>query len=183
VAATDELVTRRRAVALLVADRADILALCDRLTGSAMRTLGLGGGDWSPADLLGHLESWEEHALAAWDAWNEGRPAPIDVAFRTRSLTEVNRAEVERKAGRSGAEARRAAARTRQVLLERIEATTDAAWRSPATARARRPLGHRIGQILVGRRDPFRHDEAHLRDLRAFVEARARDQRGSTKAS
>jgi hypothetical protein len=31
-------------------------------------------------------------------------------------------------------------------------------------------LGHRLGQILVGTRDAFAHDSAHLKDLRAFVE-------------
>lgn len=135
-----------------------------------MVTPGLGGGTWSPADLLGHLESWEEHALAALDAWAKGEPAPIDVELRRRSLTAVNLAEVERKAGRTGAQARRSAARAHAALLAQIEILTDAAWRAPATSRGRKPLGHRVGQILVGTRDPFRHDEAHLRDLRGFVE-------------
>lgn len=157
---------------MLRADRATILALCERLSPTAMVTPGLGGGTWSPADLLGHLESWEEHALAALDAWARGEPAPIDIELRTRTLTAVNLAEVERKTGRTGAQARRSAATTHAALLERLEILTDAAWRAPGTSRGRKPLGHRVGQILVGTRDPFRHDEAHLRDLRGFVELR-----------
>ncbi|HEX6844773.1 MAG TPA: DinB family protein [Actinomycetota bacterium] len=168
--ATDPpLLTRRRAIAILRADRERIVALYDPLPPAVQVTPGLGGGAWSPADLLGHLESWEEHALAALDAWARDEPAPIDAAFRTSSTSAINAAEVARKAGRTGAQARRHAARTHERLLARIAALTDAQWRSPATSRAHKPLGHRVGQILVGRRDPFRHDEAHLRDLRAFV--------------
>jgi len=43
-------------------------------------------------------------------------------------------------------------------------------WRTPATPRARKPLGARIGGYLAGTTGPFTHDRAHLRDLRAFVE-------------
>jgi hypothetical protein len=172
VAEVPPLVSRRRAIATLRADRERILALYDRLSPRAQTTPGLGGGTWSPADLLGHLESWEEHALGALDAWARDEPAPIDAAFRRLSTGAINAAEVERKAGRTGAQARRHAARTHERLLTRLGSLTDMQWRAPATSRARTPLGHRVGQILVGTRDPFRHDEAHLRDLRAFVEAR-----------
>ena len=166
--------SRRQAIVFLEADRAQILALCERLSPQDMVTPGLGGGEWSPADLLGHLETWEEHALRALDAWARGEPAPIDRALRTDGLTTVNRAEVERKAGRSGAEALRHAAATHATLLARIDALTDRVWRSPATPRGRTPLGHRLGQILAGPRDPFRHDTAHVRDLRTFTEERTR---------
>lgn len=84
----------------------------------------------------------------------------------------MNGGEVQRKAGRSGTSALRSAAATHASLLSRIGALTDEAWAAPATLRGRRPLGHRVGRILAGTRDPFRHDEAHLRDLRAFREER-----------
>lgn len=62
------------------------------------------------------------------------------------------------------------AAATHERLVAAIEALSDGAWRAPATSRGRVALGHRLGQILVGTRDPFAHDSAHLKDLRAFVE-------------
>ena len=51
-----------------------------------------------------------------------------------------------------------------------IRTMPDARWENPATARGRKSLGHRIGQLLVGA-GPFEHDEAHAKDLSAFVEA------------
>ncbi len=121
-------------------------------------------------DLIGHLESWEEHALRALEAWSHGNPAPIDRLLRTEGLTEVNRAEVVWKSRRSARMALDRAASTRVRLLTSIGELSETRWRAPATPRGRVPLGHRLGQILVGTREPFRHDEAHLKDLSAFVE-------------
>jgi len=162
-------ISRRDAVRLLDAGRREVLALLGRLPARAISRPGLGGGDWAPKDLIGHLESWEEHALAALEAWSRGAPAPIDRALRTDGLTAVNRREVERKAGRTARVALERAAATHHRLVTAIREMPKERWRSPATPRGRVPLGHRLGQILVGTRDPFCHDEAHLRDLRAFV--------------
>jgi hypothetical protein len=46
----------------------------------------------------------------------------------------------------------------------------DARWENPATPRGKKSLGHRIGQLLVGT-GPFDHAEAHVEDLRTFVES------------
>jgi hypothetical protein len=162
--------SREEAVRILDGGRAEVLALIDRLPLRALSRSGLGGGTWSPKDLLGHLESWEEHALRALEAWSQGKPAPIDTALRTEGLTNVNRAEVEWKAHRSARMALGRASMTHARLLTQIAEMSDARWRAPATRRGRLPLGHRLGQILAGTREPFRHDEAHLKDLRAFVE-------------
>lgn len=161
--------TRRQAVRRLRAERVELLDLLARLPARALTRPGLGGGEWSPKDLIGHLESWEEHALAALDAWSRDEPAPIDRALRTRGLTAVNRAEVDRKARRSAAAAFTSAAATHERLVNRIEALSDRTWTAPATSRGRAPLGRRLGQILVGTREPFAHDSAHLKDVRALV--------------
>jgi hypothetical protein len=156
---------------LLRQQRAEIDALLDRLTPADRQRPGLGGGTWSPKDLIGHLESWEEHALDAIAAWERGEPAPIDALQFSLSTSRINAQAVERKASRSYAQMRRRARATHVKLLETIEGMSERRWSSPATPRARKPLGHRIGQILVGADGPFTHDRAHLRDLRAFVEA------------
>lgn len=162
--------TRRQAVRRLRAEREELLELLDRLPARALTHAGLGGGDWSPKDLIGHLESWEEHALAALDAWSRDEPAPIDRSLRTHGLTAVNRAEVDRKARRAARAAFVSAEGTHERLVTAIEALSDRVWTSPATSRGRAPLGRRLGQILAGTRDPFAHDSAHLKDVRAFVE-------------
>ena len=163
-------VTRRAAIHRLTEERRELLALCDQLRPRAISRPGLGGGEWSPKDLIGHLESWEEHALAALGAWSRDEPAPIDRALRTDGLTAVNRSEVERKAKRSVKAAFGAAAETHAALLAAIETMPDRRWNAPATSRGHVSLGRRLGQILVGTRDPFAHDSAHLKDLRSFID-------------
>lgn len=136
-----ETIAKAEAARVLETDRTELLSLLDRLPPGAMTTTGLGGGEWSPKDLLGHLESWEEHALGALEAWSRGARAPIDAAFARTSVAGLNADEVARKARRS----------------------------VPATPRGRKPLGHRLGSILGSPAGSFRHDAAHLQDVRAFV--------------
>lgn len=164
-----DLPTRRRAIRVLEGGRARIDELLDRLPRAALGLPGLGGGSWSPKDLLGHLTSWEEFALDALEAWDRGERAPIDELQFTVSTSRINAQNVERKAAWSYARVRREAERTHERLLATIGGLSDARWRAPATPRGRRPLGARLGAILGGPAGPFRHDEAHLRSLAAFV--------------
>jgi Mycothiol maleylpyruvate isomerase N-terminal domain len=166
-------IARLEATAWLAEQRAATLELIAALPPRARTTPGLDGGEWSPKDLLGHLESWERHALDALDAWARDEPAPVDAAFRTTSLSELNRRQVERKARRSYPAAASSAARTHRELLDAIAALTDEQWERPATSRGRKPLGHRLGQILVGA-GPFGHDAAHHKSLVAFARLHAR---------
>jgi hypothetical protein len=164
--------SRREAVRLLERQRSETLALVDRLPRKALTTPGLGGGEWSPKDLLGHLASWEEYALDALDAWDRGERAPIDALAWSVSTARINRQNVERKAAWSLSKVRRESERTFAELVAAIEAMPDARWRGPATPRGRKALALRLGGILGGR-GPFLHDESHLASLRAFVERRS----------
>jgi hypothetical protein len=160
--------TRERALGILRDERARVLALLDALPPRALARPGLGGGEWSPKDLLGHLESWEEHALGALDAWKRGERAPIEVAIRSRGLTRVNLDEVARKAARTPAAMRSSAATTHRALVDAIAAIPPSRWSVPPAPRIRLPLGLKLGRILAGP-GLFDHDAAHLKDLRAFV--------------
>ncbi len=163
--------TRRRAVTILEDGHAAVRMLYERLPARARSTPGLGGGAWSPKDLIGHLETWEGFAIAALDAWAEGHGPAFEKELWSRGTSALNRAEVERKARRSAPEMVRRADVTHAALIGRLSSMTDAAWRRPGTARGRKPAGERLGGILGGPAGPFRHAEAHLRDLRAFVDA------------
>jgi hypothetical protein len=69
---------RTQAIRILQIGRTQIDALIREIPQRALTTPGLGGGVWSPRDLVGHLASWEEHALDAVVAWERGERAPID---------------------------------------------------------------------------------------------------------
>lgn len=164
--------TRRRAILILEQGRARTLDLIERLPRSALTTPGLGGGEWSPKDLIGHLASWEEYALDALAAWERGERAPIDDLQFSVSTSLINRQNVERKSGWSFARVRRDTERTRAELLAAIDALSDARWGRPATERGRRPLAVRLGAILGGPAGPFRHEEAHHPSLARFADER-----------
>jgi hypothetical protein len=165
--------TRRQALRALEEGRARVEELLDRLPRSAMTTPGIGGGTWSPKDLIGHLASWEGYALDALAAWERDERAPIDDLQFTLSTSRINDRAVARKATWSPAKVRREADRTHEELLEAIRTISDRRWNAPATSRGHKPLGARLGAILSGR-EPFGHDAAHLRSLAAFVDRHGR---------
>ena len=165
--------TRTEAIRILQRERHATLKLMERLPARAITTRGLGGGDWSPKDLIGHLESWEQHALDALDAWARGEPAPSDRALRTLGLDAFNLAEVERKARWPVAKSIDSVEATHRRLVAAVGSISADDWAAPPTKRSRRSLGSQLGGILGGSAGPFRHDAAHHPDLEAFVAAHA----------
>jgi hypothetical protein len=177
-----EVPTRRRAIRILADGRAEIDALLAVLSPRDLTRPGIGGGTWSPKDLVGHLESWEEYALDALAAWDRGKRAPIDGQLYSRSTSAINAEGAERKRRRSYTQMRRHADATHARLVAAIEALSDERWREPATPRGRRPLGHRLGGILGGPGGLFMHSQAHVKSLRAFVTDSARGREGGSGA-
>ena len=159
---------RTEAIRLLREDRVRTSALLDRLSSDAFVTTGLGGGTWSPKDLVGHLETWERFAIDALEAIERGQPAPIS---QERLDTDaLNRREVEGKAGRGETETRASASATYERLLGAIDALPDARWGGPEGPGTDRTVGDRLGSILGGSLGLFRHDADHWQDLEAFAE-------------
>ena len=74
---------------------------------------------WSPRDLVGHLASWEEHALDAVVAWERGERAPIDELGRMLSTRAINDQNVSRKSGWSFVRVQRESQRTHEELIAR----------------------------------------------------------------
>lgn len=161
--------TRRQAIAILERGDADVRALLAQMPRRALTRSGLGGGTWSPKDLISHLGTWEEFAIEALDAWAEGHGPAFEKELWTTGTAAVNRTAHERKARLSTSEAFRRAEATHRDLIERIGALTDVQWRRPGTPRGRKPMGERLGGILGGPKGQFRHADAHLADLRAFA--------------
>ena len=166
--------TRTQSLKILEAGHRAVRDLIAQLPRRAVTTPGLGGGDWSPKDLVGHLASWEERAIAALRAWEEGHAPAFDKELWSTSTSALNRASFEAKAKLSAPEMMRRADATHAELMARIRGMSDQRWRRPGTSRGRKTVGERLGGILGGPGGSFRHAEAHLKDLRAFVDAHAR---------
>lgn len=131
---------------------------------------GLGGGSWSPKDLVGHLAFWESRVLEALAAWERGERAPIDREIFSRSIGAINAEAVRARSRHTMARVIRDWDNLHGELIRTIRTMPDARWEQPATPRGRKSLGHRMGQLLIGK-EPFEHAQAHLRDLEAFADA------------
>src|SRR3989442_9926668 len=90
--------TREEAMSILDDGQRAVRELIGLLPARALTAPGLGGGGWSPKDLIGHLASWEEFALEALEAWGRDERAPIDRDLATRGLNTVNADAVATKA-------------------------------------------------------------------------------------
>jgi hypothetical protein len=160
--------TKREAIAVLERGDRTVRHLVDELPHAARSATGIGSGSWSPLDLVGHLASWERHALEALDAWARGERAPLDHALELRGLNGVNADNLAAAATLRPATLLRRSQETHTALVAAIRAIPADAWTRPPLARGR-PLALRIGSILGGPKGPYRHADAHLPSLRAFV--------------
>jgi hypothetical protein len=165
----DAVPSKEDAIRLAREDRARTNELLATIDPSAFGTAGLGGGTWSPKDLVGHLETWEENALAALDAWDRGERAPIVVDLQSLGTDEFNRRAVERKASMSEDEIRTSAAATHEQMLEAFAALSDERWFSKRIESDDATVGTRLGSTLGGELGVFRHDPDHWPDLEAFA--------------
>jgi hypothetical protein len=163
-------ITRDEAMDILERGHGKIRRLLKRIPPHRMARPGVGGGDWTPKDLIGHLCFWEENVLEALAAWGTGERAPIDRAIYESSIGAINAAAVRKRSRHTLARILRDWDNVHGELIRTIRTMPDARWENPATPRGRKALGHRLGQLLVGR-GPFQHADAHARDLETFIEA------------
>jgi DinB superfamily len=160
--------TREEAIDILDRGQGAVRRLTKRIPAHWLARSGIGGGEWTPKDLLGHLCFWEENVLEALVAWDAGERAPIDRAIYERSIDAINADGVRARARHTFARVYRDWDNVHGELIRTIRTMSDARWENPATPRGRKALGHRVGQLLVGKA-PFAHAQAHVPDLEAFV--------------
>ncbi|MBI2238645.1 MAG: maleylpyruvate isomerase N-terminal domain-containing protein [Actinobacteria bacterium] len=131
----------------------------------------IGGGEWSAKDLLGHLTSWEEIALASLDEWRRGERPGIEDVFRAEDVDRINAENVGRKAAVPADRVRSEAARVHRELVAAIDRMADDEWRSkaPYETERRTTLAALLGSILGAPKRPFGHAFAHLPGLEAYV--------------
>ena len=162
--------TRQEAIETLEGGHREIRRLIKQIPPHWMARPGVGDGGWTPKDLLGHLCLWEEKVLEALAAWESGERAPVDQDLSSSSIGALNAEGVLRRSRHTLARVQRDWDNVHGELIRVIRSMPDARWENPATPRGRKSLGHRIGQLLIGR-GPFEHADAHVRDLESFLEA------------
>ncbi|MGH2706273.1 MAG: maleylpyruvate isomerase N-terminal domain-containing protein [Actinomycetota bacterium] len=127
---------------------------------------GIGGGDWTPKDLAGHLATWDKAGLDTIEDAQAGRSVRINEALAREGLDGFNDAEVQRKASLTGPEALAELERVHRALVEAIGRLSDEAWAAPVPhLEPRRSLGSMLGGVLGAPGHPFMHPFAHLADL------------------
>ncbi len=165
--------TKREALTIVERGHREVMRLIDELPPRALTTTGIGGGAWSPVDLIGHLAAWEGSALDALHAWSRRERAPIDIALDERGLDGVNADALAQASTLKPSALIKRSLETHAALVAAVRAVPADRWAKPPLTRGR-PLGLRVGSILGGPGGPFRHADAHLPDLRAFVATLAR---------
>ncbi|HEY6538580.1 MAG TPA: maleylpyruvate isomerase N-terminal domain-containing protein [Candidatus Dormibacteraeota bacterium] len=126
----------------------------------------IGDGDWSLRDLVGHVMSWEELALAAIaDAISGRKPPPP-----SGDIDQINQDMVERQRQLSLEALRSGATATHARLIQTISELPPETWTRPMALGDDPPeeLGEVVGGVLGAEDHPFGHLLAHLDDLRAL---------------
>jgi len=167
--------TQAEAVEILARGHRDVLALLAGIPDGDLEVPStIGGGNWSAKDLLGHITTWEETALATTDGWRRGERPSIEDTFLADGVDGFNAAAVSRKAADPLDGIRRRFDEVHAELAASIRATTDEEWAAPAFWPGAQPMsfGETLGGILGAPDGPFDHVSAHEADLRDFAEAR-----------
>ncbi|MBA3691149.1 MAG: DinB family protein [Actinobacteria bacterium] len=135
----------------------------------------IGGGEWSAKDLVGHLTTWEEIAIASIEEWRRGERPVIEDTFAGAGGDALNADEVARKSVLSMQEILRRSDEVHRGLAAMLGGITAEEWAQAAAyaPEAETTLGSLVGGILGSDAGPFQHFRAHQRDLRAFWELHA----------
>ncbi len=167
-------ISREEAIATLEEGRS---AIADRLAKLSEDELGTAGtlGEWSAADLVGHLALWERFALESLASWRERRKPSIEDVFARDSVDEVNAEDVQRNRSRPPAEVRGEADDVHRRLLEELRSMGDDEWNQRVfyPSERRQTLRELLGSVLGAPKRPFGHAFAHVEDLDAYLAGRS----------
>jgi hypothetical protein len=135
----------------------------------------IGGGEWSAKDLVGHLTTWEEIALATVEEWRAGEDPAILQTFAVDGTDALNADEAARKSGTPFGDQMASFDGVHHELAAVLRSFGEAEWAEPARddRDPARTIGSLLGGVLGTDERPFDHISAHLRDLRAFSAPRS----------
>jgi hypothetical protein len=162
--------SRDEALTTLARGHDEIQALLRRLPAVHMATAGIGGGEWSPKDLLGHLALWQEIALRTVRESGDGE-RPWIVGVFAQPGPGPNDDELAARAGWSLDRAREAYAGSYADVVVTLQGLGLDEWDLPVDGWTEQPatLGGLLG-VVLGKDDlPFGHAYAHIPELAVFV--------------
>lgn len=165
-------VDRIQAISTLEEGHLQLRRLLSGLTDEQLATPAtIGGGEWSAADLAGHVAHWEEIALAALEDRRAGRRPSVEDVFERDAIDEVNAADIEFRRRRPPRQVVTDADDAHRRLIEALEGIGPDEWTARATYETRRrtTLDALLGSVLGAPQRPFGHAFAHLPDLAAYV--------------
>jgi hypothetical protein len=167
------MVTPDEAVATLERGDRETRGELERLTPRDLLVTGIGGGEWSPKDLIGHLALWHEIALRTIDQHRAGT-TPWIVGVFTSPGDGPNDEELALRAPWPLERARDAYEESRSSTISAVKALRDPEWSAPVPGWTQEPatIGGLLGVVLGTEGLPFGHAFAHLDELRVFADER-----------
>jgi hypothetical protein len=146
-----------------------------RLAPDELVVTGIGGGEWSPKDLVAHLALWHEIALRTIEEFRSGATPWIVGVFASPGPG-PNDEELARRAPWSVDRSTKAYHEARSATTSALTGLGADEWSAAVPGWTENPadLGGLLGVVLGTEGLPFGHAFAHLDELRAFV-----DERGS----
>jgi hypothetical protein len=163
--------TRDEALATLERGNREIARQLARLEPAHHLVTGIGGGDWSPKDLVAHLALWHEIALRTIDEARSGS-TPWIVGVFASAGPGPNDEELARRAPWPPERARAAYREAWAGTVSALGELTEDEWSAPVPGweEGRAGLGGLLGVVLGTEGLPFGHAFAHLDELTVFVD-------------
>jgi DinB superfamily len=145
----------------------------ERLRPEDLVAPGIGGGGWSPKDLLAHMALWHEIAIRTLDECEAGT-TPWIVGVFAAGGSGLNDDELAARAPWPVERAQGAYESSFDLLLGALHRLDQGTWEVPVPGTDADPqhLGELLGAVLGFDDMAFGHAFAHLEDLEAFVRSR-----------
>lgn len=170
-----EAMGRERALAILREGHERLGELIDGMDGPAL-TRHPAIGEWSVADLVGHIATWEELALQTIHDWKARRELSGPERLKSEGgVDRFNARQVETKRSLRASDLISQSNATFEALNSAMESLTDEEWVETSYFETSHPgeFGEIVGRFVGGEAGLFSHIEDHLPELQEFVNREA----------
>lgn len=133
-------------------------------------------GEWSVADLVGHIASWEELALLTIHDWKSRKELSASERLKSEGgVDRFNARQIDSKRSLSASDVMSQSHATFEALDRAIAGLTDEEWVEPSYFETTHPgeFGEILGRFVGGEAGLFSHIEDHLPELEEFTNREA----------